>query len=993
MNFAMRKRMHVLLMALTALSLSAASCSAAFIEDARQEEDESSETSRLKIRISEYGGTRSTISPDENLISDLCVMAYGKEDGRLAAVQTGRSAEEIDIELRSGRYDVFVTANMGAFDAPADVNEIGSIPYTIKSFAQMNEALPMCWKGEADLKPGEDVTISAFLSRLVSRIGLRVETGALKGLDIKSARLCQGAGKIWPFMEGGSRISQPSDAMDGDHSTQMDLQRLMDGETVYFYAAENCQGTLLPDNTDPWAKTPENIGEAARLCTYMEMTAEWNGSASYEGSVTYRFYLGEDSATDFNIRRNSQYNLTLYLEEESLGKVNWKIDASQTSPLHWEMASTLENNFHDRENFYVTENIRVDFTFDEKGRLYWANRKFSLDGIGNGGKTVIRFSDPVDLGGGKFYAIGTCIGPGYYDIVLKNDETGEIVYYMEYGDIHVPEIMVGPPGSYSDTRVEGFKSEKEMFINKGKAEVCLYLVDRDGYNLNQGDYYGCDLSVPDWSLRVLTAGYGHDIGKGMRKEAETGEAGSDSYAIRYLLSVENDGKDEVWNSKLTSSLGRNMLELTFEDRNSGASGETTMSLYCEDISITFKPVPDKMKSELQSEFMYVVDNSSNLPVNIRGLKLNSMSGIPLHSKVSAVLCRPIPGFTSDIPLLVSRMPYTLCSLEPDAARSEMVDGRMCYAADTYDIEQSQIPMQTAMFHSLEADFAYRANSWRPSFTGAIDLYDTSEHRLRYGSNGYMNCGMAFHTPVGSHLYLDSNNGTVTDFEEYGSLLEKHYIKQFDEIIEVQIGINENNEIVATSSRKADIRISVSGNVKGHIRCVTVQDPFYTLWGHYFTESFSFNHSLTLNLGKDPVVIDGGSLAGAFTAMRSSPYYSVVDALKVEEFRVDDHQYGTIREYLKPYGIDLSVSISALDRTPVAVRFSGSAIYDYKTSEPVTWATGFLSTATMVPSSHSEFDKGLDEHGCPPGALFKEETLYLQPDVTLQTTQNLYYMTR
>ena len=234
---------------------------------------------------------------------------------------------------------------------------------------------------------------------------------------------------------------------------------------------------------------------------------------------------------------------------------------------------------------------------------------------------------------------------------------------------------------------------------------------------------------------------------------------------------------------------------------------------------------------------------------------------------------------------------------------------------------------------------------------------------------------------------------MTDFEEYGSLLEKHYIKQFDEIIEVEIGINENNEIVASSSRKADIRISVSGSVKGHIRCVTVQDPFYTLWGHYFTESFSFNHSLTLNLGKDPVVIDGGSLAGAFTTMRSSPYYSVVDALKVEEFRVDDHQYGTIREYLKPYGIDLSVSISALDRTPVAVRFSGSAIYDYKTSEPVTWATGFLSTATMVPSSHSEFDKGLDEHGCPPGALFKEETLYLQPDVTLQTTQNLYYMTR
>ena len=323
----------------------------------------------------------------------------------------------------------------------------------------------------------------------------------------------------------------------------------------------------------------------------------------------------------------------------------------------------------------------------------------------------------------------------------------------------------------------------------------------------------------------------------------------------------------------------------------------------------------------------------------------------------------------------------------------MIDGNICFAAEDNGIEQSQIPSQLAMFHTVEAELAYATGLWSPPIRGHIDLYDTDEHIRTYGPEGYTNCGIAFHSGDYSYIQYDKNNGTKTNFSEYGGLLGKDYIGKFNDIIEVDFSINEKNEIIATSSRKAELNVSISGKLNGHIRCVTVRDPFYTLWGRYYVESVPFGNSKTFSLGSSPSVVDAGTLAKAFQEMRNIEYYSVVDAMKEEEFRVNDHQDGTIREYLKPYGIDLSIDITSADGTPVAVRFSGSAVYDYKISAPVTWAMGILKRVTMVPSSYSDFDKGLDDNGCPPGELFKAEIVYLQPELTIGPNPGLYYMGR
>ena len=275
----MKNRIQAVWAAMTFLCLSFNSCTAALAEQTYTDHITSSGKSLLRLHIHGGDDTRSSISPDEDKISSICVMAYREADGILAAVQHSTSKGDMEMELACGSYNIYMTANIEGFQPPAYESGLSSECISIDPFAQLGESLPMCWQGKAELKPGKTATVQADLSRLVSKTEIKIDMGSIKGLEIRSVRLCQGAGKLWPFMDGGSRIAVPSDAMDGDYATEEDIRKLMAGETIWLYATENCQGVLLPDNTDPWAKIPENIGNSAQLCTYVEMTAEWTGSA------------------------------------------------------------------------------------------------------------------------------------------------------------------------------------------------------------------------------------------------------------------------------------------------------------------------------------------------------------------------------------------------------------------------------------------------------------------------------------------------------------------------------------------------------------------------------------------------------------------------------------------------------------------------------------------------------------------------------------------
>ena len=581
----MKKTKSSVLTSLLACSALFASCESIIPENPFPVQ-QTAETSRLKLCIIENGSTKGSISPNENLIQEICLAIYREEDGRLMESQTVRSAESIEMELPGGRYNIYVTANMDVFNAPASETDMAQICHTVDSFSEMNQTLPMCWTGKADLKPGENTVVYANLERLVSKIGFNVERGSIPDLEIISVRLCQGAGRIRPFMDGGSRILTTAEAMDGDYATAQDIGLLMDGETVYFYVAENCQGTLLPYNKDPWSKIPDNIGEKAGLCTYLEMKCRWKDTADYDGDVTYRFYLGEDAYGNFDIRRNSLHNLTLYMNPESLDRISWKIDTSQMESIKWRVTSDLSQNFHEKDNFYMTEKICLNFRFDENGEEYWDDRdyEFTIAGIDYNGNTIIKFGKSYNNGNGNQQAIGTCIGKGAFDLVLIDSETGKIEYVMDHGYVHVPKLVIGKPGIYADIPVEGFSQELDLWINGASQDICIYLTDHDRNNLHQGHFWECDFSLCEWEIDIISNKYGDvlpDPDRNIFIVPYEGFIERDSYISRFSLSIGTDGRYESWTRALADNLGSGTLTLSIVDLFSGAKVTHPMGLYGE----------------------------------------------------------------------------------------------------------------------------------------------------------------------------------------------------------------------------------------------------------------------------------------------------------------------------------------------------------------------------------------------------------------------------
>ena len=101
--------------------------------------------------------------------------------------------------------------------------------------------------------------------------------------------------------------------------------------TFSFYVPENMQGTLLPGNTDSRQKTQDrllagNLSAVAPYLTYVEFAGRLNPAAGgYGGDVTYRFYVGRDNCSNFDLERGREYEISLTFRVGSIFDPDWKV--------------------------------------------------------------------------------------------------------------------------------------------------------------------------------------------------------------------------------------------------------------------------------------------------------------------------------------------------------------------------------------------------------------------------------------------------------------------------------------------------------------------------------------------------------------------------------------------------------------------------------------------------------------------------------------------
>ena len=254
----------------------------------------------------------------ESEAEDIMISVYC--DGSLVETLDLQDSRDGEMELDAGRYySYYATANIARVTIPESESSMKSSRVNVTPM-EPSGGIPMATSGGFTVT-GDGTDIQVIFKRLYSKILFSVDFDDVPGMEITSARIRQAATSVSLFTE-----SAADDVADGDAASSADIRDLNDGEAITFYLPENCQGVLLPSNDDSWDKIPDNISGEADICSYIEAECEFDGSGDLFGNVTYRFYLGQDAVSDFNVIRNTENSVTLKLSRDALTTPSWQVE-------------------------------------------------------------------------------------------------------------------------------------------------------------------------------------------------------------------------------------------------------------------------------------------------------------------------------------------------------------------------------------------------------------------------------------------------------------------------------------------------------------------------------------------------------------------------------------------------------------------------------------------------------------------------------------------
>lgn len=242
-----------------------------------------------------------------------------------------------------------------------------------------------------------------------------------------------------------------------------------------FYMYENLQGKNNMGNSDPKIKTPKGLSIPTSTndgiidytewfekwttipCTYIEVkgnytifTTEGKNNHVGDGPINYRFFLGEDAVSDFNIKRNTHYNVTLsFTGLAGKNELNYE----------WRVQADLEH-----ATFYPKGTIVMDGTKGDFGKIPF----FVL----NGGTTgIVTFStDGLSTSDMMIDYLTT----GGYRMTESVPSIPKPIAENSYGDFGVQAnnfgIISGPGQSSSDMRNHYRMNGTGEVVNKSLSE-------------------------------------------------------------------------------------------------------------------------------------------------------------------------------------------------------------------------------------------------------------------------------------------------------------------------------------------------------------------------------------------------------------------------------------------------------------------------------------------------------------------------------------------
>lgn len=277
--------------------------------------------------------SRSQVTASEEIICSAELFLFDAEYGYLVQkIDFTSSSDYKSHAVQKGRkYTIYALANCRAEGEITKLSQMDTLSVKYGSMAEINsKGLPMAGVYNDFTFDDNNTSVNIPLSRLMSKVILNINTNSMNGdLNIKKVTLHNAPAGILPFCD--SYRANPGTTLEGDSSTTNDINRLNNGKSIVLLVGENMQGTLLPGNTNPWEKIPENIPGKQDCCTYITVEGDYRDGGLSISDVCYNMYLGENSTTNFDICRNCIYDLTLTLSDEAIVLASsWKVERGTT---------------------------------------------------------------------------------------------------------------------------------------------------------------------------------------------------------------------------------------------------------------------------------------------------------------------------------------------------------------------------------------------------------------------------------------------------------------------------------------------------------------------------------------------------------------------------------------------------------------------------------------------------------------------------------------
>lgn len=313
-------------------------------------------------------------------INDLAVLVYDK-DGKNGTVAYWKRWDDdtdqrtVEFSTKTGRHKIYVLTNTGSQSVAAEyATEADLLTAQFQAsqgptgkemmlgfVAEGTDASKSSEMYEEGINTGVNVTTdgASYCARVVppySKVTFRI-TKNLPDMDkvylnIHSVKVRKlpSVYTLMPFSgEGDSKLKPEQTAA---AEIEFDIEEVQSNEGSFFYMYENKQGVYpnekgaaykspgidVPENADAvdydtWFKKWDDLA-----CTYIEVKGKYSivksqtsSSTTVDaGDINYRFFLGEDITSDFNICRNKSYIVTLdFSQEAGYGELKheWRVHA------------------------------------------------------------------------------------------------------------------------------------------------------------------------------------------------------------------------------------------------------------------------------------------------------------------------------------------------------------------------------------------------------------------------------------------------------------------------------------------------------------------------------------------------------------------------------------------------------------------------------------------------------------------------------------------